>query len=146
VIVFAWILLARIAQAEGACQKADALDIACKIATKVDREISALRFALQVFTTYRSIDSAGSPSGWSVMGSGILRTPVIWAEGAAGWCTLRNRRRDGLSPSQGAVAAAGVCRSRQTASAAHSNIVPSARTTSRSRQGRADVVRRARGA
>lgn len=61
-IVFAWILLARIAQAEGACQKADALDIACKIATKVDREISALRFALQVFTTYRSIDSAGSPS------------------------------------------------------------------------------------
>ena len=60
-IVFAWILLARIAQAEGACQKADALDIACKIATEIDRELSALRFALQALTTHTSIDSAGSP-------------------------------------------------------------------------------------
>jgi PAS domain S-box-containing protein len=56
VIVFAGILLARIAAGERAGQRDAALDIARQIATEIDRELGGLERALQVMTTYRSID------------------------------------------------------------------------------------------
>jgi sensor histidine kinase regulating citrate/malate metabolism len=57
VIVFAGVLLARIAAGERAGQRDAALDIARQLATEVDRELGGLERALQVMTTYRSIDT-----------------------------------------------------------------------------------------
>jgi PAS domain S-box-containing protein len=57
VIVFSAILLARIAAGERAGHRAAALDVARQIATEVDRELGGLERALQVLTTYRSIDA-----------------------------------------------------------------------------------------
>ncbi len=57
VIVFAGVLLTRIAAGERAGQRTAALDVARQIATEVDRELGGLERALQVMTTYRSIDA-----------------------------------------------------------------------------------------
>ncbi len=56
VILFAGVLLAHIAAGERAGQRDTALDIARQLATEVDRELGGLERALQVMTTYRSID------------------------------------------------------------------------------------------
>src|SRR3954469_17659214 len=86
------------------------------------------------------------PSGSSAVGSGIL---MLWLHGfdeAVGACMPQSRRADGFGRHWIVAAAAGVCRSTQTGSAAHSRPAPSAQTNSRSRLGCADADRRAPGA
>ncbi len=114
----------------------------------VTEEIQALVAADEACQRLMSVPGVGPiiASGSSAVGSGILLALVISAEEAVGRCRLRSRQRDRSAPSHSAVAAVGVCRSRRTASAGHSSFVPSARTSSRSRQDYADAARRARGA
>jgi PAS domain S-box-containing protein len=57
VIGFTGVLLARIADGERTRQMSEALDIARRIAAEVDRELGGLEGALQVMTTYRSLDA-----------------------------------------------------------------------------------------
>src|SRR3954470_22898660 len=90
--------------------------------------------------------SASSTSGSFAVGPGILMFRVLGFDGSVAVCRLQSRRADGFDRHRIVVAAAGVCRSTQTASAAHSRRAPSAQTSLRSRLGYADVVRRAPGA
>src|SRR3954452_23372619 len=88
----------------------------------------------------------GFTSGSSAVGSGIL---MLWLHGfdeAVGACMHQSPRADGFGRHWIVAAAAGVCRSTQTGSAAHSRPAPSAQTNSRSRLGCADADRRAPGA
>ena len=62
VIIFSSLLLWRFAQEDRSRQQGDALDIARQVATEVNREISGLQSALQVLTTYRSIEARDYPT------------------------------------------------------------------------------------
>ncbi len=63
VLFFTGVLLSRYAEGERARQQADALDIARQLASDVDRELAGLQGALQVMTTYISLDA----KDWSVV-------------------------------------------------------------------------------
>src|SRR4051812_11551823 len=93
---------------------------------------------------------AGPPqftsSGSSAVGSGILMLRLHGFDEAVGACMPQSRRADGFGRHRIVAAAAGVCRSTQTASAAHSRRARSAQTNSRSLRGCVDADRRAPGA
>src|SRR3954463_16287800 len=90
--------------------------------------------------------SVVATSGSFVVGSGILMLQLHRFDEAVGACMPQSRRADGFDRHRIGAAAAGVCRSTQTASAAHSSVAPSAQTSIRSPRGCADADRRARGA
>src|SRR4051812_49127127 len=69
----------------------------------------------------------------------MLRLPGF--DEAVGACMPQSPRADGFGRHRIVAAAAGVCRSTQTASAAHSRRAPSAQTNSRSLRGCADADR-----
>src|SRR5215210_1536019 len=96
-------------------------------------------------TPFQAICEAWT-SGSFAVGSGIL---MLWSLGFDGLAALRrrlSRRSDGSACRKIVAAAAGVCRSTQTGSAARSRRAQSAQTSFRSPRGCADAVRPARGA
>ncbi len=84
--------------------------------------------------------------GSFVVGPSILMLQLLGFDGAVAVCRLQSRQAGGSARHRIVAAAAGVCRSTQTGSAAHSSPAPSARTSPRSPQGCADAVRPALGA
>ncbi|MDB5569498.1 MAG: integral rane sensor hybrid histidine kinase [Hyphomicrobiales bacterium] len=62
VILVSAFLLSRFADGERSRQQADALEIAHTIAAEIDRELSGLQGALQVVTTYISLDARDWPT------------------------------------------------------------------------------------
>ena len=87
-----------------------------------------------------------STSGSFAVRFGICLVPLSGCASGACACRLQSRRANRSARHRIVAAAAGVCRSRQTASAAHSSIARSAQTRFRSRRGCAGAVHRARGA
>ena len=85
-------------------------------------------------------------SGSFAVGSGILMLRLHGFDEAIGACMPQSPRADGFDRHRIVAAAAGVCRSTQTAWAAHSSVAPSAQTSIRSPRGCADAARRAPGA
>jgi hypothetical protein len=85
-------------------------------------------------------------SGSFAVRFGICVIPLSGCASGACACWLQSRRADGFDRHRIVAAAAGVCRSTQTGSAAHSSSSRSAQTSSRSHRGYAGAVRRARGA
>ena len=109
---------------------------------------TAGEFGGMLGTGRRSGRKAGMPcaSGSIAVGSGILMLQLHGFDEAVGACMPQSRRADGFDRHRIAAAAAGVCRSTQTGSAAHSSVAPSAQTSIRSPRGCADADRRVRGA
>jgi hypothetical protein len=90
--------------------------------------------------------ASGSTSGSFAVSYGILLLPLSGCASAACVCRPQSRRADEFACHRIGAAAAGVCRSTQTASVAHSTSAQSAQTSFRFPRGCAGAVRRAPGA